>query len=855
MYSNRIKFSRQPFQYDVDTAFFFPGGGRGTIVDDITASLTQGVPLVTLTGTDGSGKTMICRKVEQNLDGACQILFFEQGVESFDEVIEGISANIGIGQGEEPALRNLRLDTIIDRLKEEDRRLIVIIDGAESIFLATLERIRRMVDLANGDTTTIQVLLSGQPLFLLNFKQLGIVTFQDIEERNYSLDPLDAETTQDYLNHCIEIASGSAQDFFSPRMADRIMDTARGNFRLINRLADQYVTTGSLIDPEIRGGEGTAADEPVISVEDDGRIHAPSRLGTVDLDFLKFPRLRYRWYGIAGGIIAVILLLFLMTRGDEDTAENVPQNEPVPDLTLDKVEPDPIEIPQTVERTIPELPRVAPPVEKETVSKVPIEPVEKVVEETSRPVEPAELPEIVERQTTGTQQKTKAESPVPLQKPDSDKTALQGDGAFAAQEKRGGDDRPAQPAPVAAVPESAEPPAELAGTDLRKQQVPENQTPGPVPQQIPAEPVTTVPDQAALRQEGGVPAAEMKPTEITVAPQTGSPGVGTAAADQPKPSTADAVARQENVQADTGGAEAVSEAEAAAPPGVSEPLLLSGDTKKVEKVIDVEDIEIPELTVETKKRRTETAPLDVVTLREERKALPEAEPPAPVPKPEAVAMRTEERPTPESKPEPVAVRTEEKPAPESKPESVTAQSENQPAPVSEPELVSPRTENKPPPAVARIEPEPPGPSEPEKIDTVVLYKPAPQAVPPIRQIDTAAVSQNYRAYYAERVAAGSRWLVGGGKGKYTVQLMVLESNQAEKNLDEMLAQTGYQPIKNQTYILRKAGQPQTVTLYYGEFDNQEEARQAQQRLPRFLQDLNPFTVAVNEAVNKARSSQ
>jgi len=71
----------------------------------------------------------------------------------------------------------------------------------------------------------------------------------------------------------------------------------------------------------------------------------------------------------------------------------------------------------------------------------------------------------------------------------------------------------------------------------------------------------------------------------------------------------------------------------------------------------------------------------------------------------------------------------------------------------------------------------------------------------------------------------------------------------------MLGENSYQPIKDQAYILRKAGQPQTVTLYFGEFASQEEARQAQQGLPAFLQDLNPSAVAVNDAVARARSSQ
>ena len=74
-----MKTNRQPFQDTIDTATFYGGGARRAIVEDIKAALTDEVQLLTLTGTDGSGKTMICRVVEQELQRKAEILFFEQG--------------------------------------------------------------------------------------------------------------------------------------------------------------------------------------------------------------------------------------------------------------------------------------------------------------------------------------------------------------------------------------------------------------------------------------------------------------------------------------------------------------------------------------------------------------------------------------------------------------------------------------------------------------------------------------------------------------------------------------------------------------------------------------------------------
>ncbi len=68
-------------------------------------------------------------------------------------------------------------------------------------------------------------------------------------------------------------------------------------------------------------------------------------LGNVDLDFLKVPRIGARWYAVGAVIVALILIRVLFWGGDNDESEKIPAAETVPELTLEKVEPDPIELP------------------------------------------------------------------------------------------------------------------------------------------------------------------------------------------------------------------------------------------------------------------------------------------------------------------------------------------------------------------------------------------------------------------------------------------------------------------------------------------------------------------------------
>ena len=188
--------------------------------------------------------------------------------------------------------------------------------------------------------------------------------------------------------------------------AVEIADIARGNFRLINQLA------GKFLDLKRLAGENGAALEDEYDDEgsDSPGLHSKlsAGLGNVDLDFLKVPRIGVRWYAAGGAIIAVILLLvFLRGGGDEEIVPD-PESEQVPELTLEKVVPDPIEIPQPslpVEPLEPPSPPVAPE-EPETliVRDGPAEPAVEVLESTTDDVSQDELAEEVDSSAAPTGQ-------------------------------------------------------------------------------------------------------------------------------------------------------------------------------------------------------------------------------------------------------------------------------------------------------------------------------------------------------------------------------------------------------------------------------------------------------------------
>ena len=62
---NREKDELIPFQEGVNINLFFPGAQRREILDEIKKSIDDGVAVLSIIGDEGTGKTMLCRMVEQ----------------------------------------------------------------------------------------------------------------------------------------------------------------------------------------------------------------------------------------------------------------------------------------------------------------------------------------------------------------------------------------------------------------------------------------------------------------------------------------------------------------------------------------------------------------------------------------------------------------------------------------------------------------------------------------------------------------------------------------------------------------------------------------------------------------------
>ncbi|MCX5870572.1 MAG: AAA family ATPase [Deltaproteobacteria bacterium] len=235
-------------QSPFDHGLFFPDNGRRSTLEALRNAVAGSASLITCIGEEGHGKTMLCKILEKEISEPYIVISFPYSIESFDYVLQIIALKLNLDFSiKNNAMGSGRLLMEISRtLREQGMRLLILFDEAEKLYLATLERIRKMIDLVNEDGVLLQIILFGRMEFQTHIKQLALCTFKSAQELHLVLPPLTEEDTFQYLNFYMPQRPGfEKKNIFSREVAAKILAVSHGNFRKINSLAGNSLRSSS----------------------------------------------------------------------------------------------------------------------------------------------------------------------------------------------------------------------------------------------------------------------------------------------------------------------------------------------------------------------------------------------------------------------------------------------------------------------------------------------------------------------------------------------------------------------------------------------------------------------------------
>lgn len=241
MYLEHFGLQRQPFKITPDPSMFCSSGGRGEILEALIYAINAGEGIVKVVGEVGSGKTMLCRILEERLPQSVDIVYLANPRLSPDEILYAIAFELKLPvtsqTGRLPLMQHLQ--SYLLEQHGAGKSVVVFIEEAQGMPIATLEEIRLLSNLETRHHKLLQIILFGQPELDTNLRKRHIRQLRDRITHSFYLAPLNTAEVSEYIQCRLQGAGFSGVELFDRRAIKMITSASCGLIRRINILADK----------------------------------------------------------------------------------------------------------------------------------------------------------------------------------------------------------------------------------------------------------------------------------------------------------------------------------------------------------------------------------------------------------------------------------------------------------------------------------------------------------------------------------------------------------------------------------------------------------------------------------------
>jgi MSHA biogenesis protein MshM len=238
MYLYHYGIKELPFTLTPNTSYFFGLPSHKEAIQVLLTALKTGEGFIKVTGEVGTGKTLICRKLLNELPDHFVAAYIPNPYLTPAELRRAVASELNVALTDHADQQEFtqRIQQRLIHIHQENKGVVLIIDEAQALPVESIEALRLITNLETETRKLLQVVLFGQPE--LNDK-LSLPELRQLKQRvtfAYTLQLMDGDQVYQYVRHRMNVAGYRGADLFDRKCCSLLFKASKGTPRIVNVL-------------------------------------------------------------------------------------------------------------------------------------------------------------------------------------------------------------------------------------------------------------------------------------------------------------------------------------------------------------------------------------------------------------------------------------------------------------------------------------------------------------------------------------------------------------------------------------------------------------------------------------------
>lgn len=243
MYLYHYGLTELPFTLTPNTNFFLGLAPHHEALAVLMTALKSGEGFIKVIGEVGTGKTLLCRKLLNEIPDHFVTAYIPNPYLTPDELRRALAVELDIKQAQRMSVQLLtqRIQNRLLELHGKGHSVVLILDEAQALPSESLEALRLFTNLETETRKLLQVVLFAQPEL---DDRLNEDKFRQLKQRitfSYKLRAMSEAEVSQYIQHRMKVAGYKGGNLFSSSLCKKITKATQGIPRLVNVLCHKML--------------------------------------------------------------------------------------------------------------------------------------------------------------------------------------------------------------------------------------------------------------------------------------------------------------------------------------------------------------------------------------------------------------------------------------------------------------------------------------------------------------------------------------------------------------------------------------------------------------------------------------